>query len=169
MLWLYLLGIVTFLGIVVRRLWRKQKPLNDEVYSWRVALDHVNSGVGWIPVSGSLHSMNPALAHMLGATAEDLAGSDWLRMFPQEERSRVEKTYRQMLLAGIASLRVATVDSRGVETAREVLLVAVHDHKMRFTGHHCIVERILDDGADGRRFEDAAARVSSPEFATLSS
>jgi len=169
MLWLYLLGVVTFLGIVVRRLWRKQKPLSDEVYSWRVALDHVNSGVGWIPATGSLHSMNPALAHMLGSTAEGLAGSDWFRMFPQPERLRVEKTYRQMLLAGIASLQVATVDARGIETPREVLLVAVHDHKMRFTGHHCIVERILDDGSDGGRLERAYERASAPEFATLSS
>jgi PAS domain S-box-containing protein len=162
MLWLYLLGIVTFLGIVVRRLLRRQKPLSDEAYSNRVAIDHVNSGVAWIPANGSLHSVNPALAQMLGATADELAGCDWLRMFAESDRFRVEQVYRQMLLAGIASLDASTVDSRGAEIPREVRLVAVHDHKMRFMGHHCIIERIFDS-------EDVHLRVSGAEFATLSS
>jgi len=170
MLWLYLLGIVTFLGIVVRRLLRKQKPLNDQVYSWRVAIDHISSGVAWIPASGNLHSMNPALTNMLGATAEDLAGRDWLQMFPRDERLRVEQVYRQMLLAGIASLRVSTVHENGLETPREVLMVAVHDHRMRFTGHHCIVERVVDDGLDAGHVQTGArSQASRSQFATLSS
>jgi PAS domain S-box-containing protein len=164
MLWLYLLGIVTILGIVVRRLLRKQKPLNDEVYSWRVAIDHVSSGVAWIPATGKLRSMNPALTEMLAATPEELAGRDWLIVFARSERQRVEQVYSQMLLAGIASISAATVDARGVETQRNVLLVAVHDHKMRFMGHHCIVEQIWDEGSDEPRI-----RVSGAEFATLSS
>jgi PAS domain S-box-containing protein len=170
MLWLYLLGVVTFLSIVVRRLMRKQKPLNDEVYSWRVAIDHVNSGVAWIPASGNLHSMNPALANMLGATAEELAGRDWLQMFPRSERLRVEQLYRQMLLAGIASLTVATVHECGLETPREVRMVAVHDHKMRFTGHHCIIERASEEGREaGHAQKGARLQGSQAQFATLSS
>jgi PAS domain S-box-containing protein len=170
MLWLYLLGIVTILAIVVRRLLRKQQPLNDELYSKRVAIDSVSSGVGWIPAKGQLHSMNPALAQMLRATAEDLEGREWLQMFAESDRARVEQVYSQMLLAGRASLSAATIDASGLETQREVLLVAVHDHKMRFMGHHCIIERVSEDGHEARHLQKSTrSQVFSAQFATLSS
>ncbi len=145
MLWLYLLGVATFLGIVVRRLVRRQKPLNDELYSKRVAIDHVSSGVAWVSANGKLYSLNASLVQMLASSSESLKDSHWMVMFAKTERSRVEAAYSQMLLAGIASLETRIVDSYGGESDREVRLVAVHDHKMRFMGHHCIVERVADD------------------------
>jgi PAS domain S-box-containing protein len=179
MLWLYLLGIVTVLGIVVRRLLQRQNPLNDEVYSWRVAIDHLNCGVAWIPAGGNLQAVNPALTQMVGAAAEDLAGRPWLGLFAESDRPRVEQVYSQMLLAGRASMNVATVDTGGVETAHDVRLVAVHDHKMRFMGHHCIIERIPDQGREGSRqrsvrrirenLDAPRSQVSRAQFATLSS
>jgi PAS domain S-box-containing protein len=162
MLWLYLLGVVTVLTIAVRRLLRKQKPLSDEVYSNRVAIDHVHSGVAWVRATGRVHSLNPALTQMLRTTGEKISGSDWMEMFAKSDRAHLEEVYRQMLLGGIVSLTASTVDSRGSEIPREVTLVAVHDHKMRFVGHHCIVERIVDP-------EESHSRVSRTEFATLSS
>jgi PAS domain-containing protein len=141
MLWLYLLGIVTVLTIVVRRLLQKQKPLTDELYSKRLAIDHVSSGVAWVPAGGRLGSVNLSLANLLSASAEQLAGRNWLEIFPASERSRLEEAYRQMLLAGIASIDTVTLDVRGVATARSVVLVAVHDHRTRLAGHHCIIER----------------------------
>jgi PAS domain S-box-containing protein len=169
MLWLYLLGIVTILAIVVRRLLRKQQPLNDEVYSWRVAIDHVSSAVAWVPANGRLHSMNPALTQTLGTTAEQLAGRPWLGLFAESDRPRVEQVYSQMLLAGVASTNAATVDAWGIEMVHEVRLVAVHDHKMRFMGHHCIIERPSKDGRNAAHLGVARAQVATPEFATLSS
>ncbi len=170
MLWLYLLGVATFLGIVVRRLMRLQKPLNDELYSKRVAIDHVSSGVAWVSANGSLYSLNTSLSQMLGASQENLKGSNWLLMFTKQERHRMEEAYSQMLLAGIASLDTRLLDTYGGESDREVKLVAVHDHKMRFMGHHCIVERVISE--QGR--SNAAAHISvesdaRTEFATLSS
>jgi PAS domain S-box-containing protein len=114
--------------------------------------------------------MNPALAQMLGSTPEELWGRDWMQMFAESDQPRVEQVYRQMLLAGKASINAATVDPRGVESPREVLLVAVYDHKMRFKGHHCIIERASDDGrAAGYLQKGARAQVSRAQFATLSS
>jgi len=172
MLWLYLLAIVTILGIVVRRLLRKQKPLSDEVYSWRVAIDHVCSGVAWVPANGCLHSMNPALTQMQGATAEELTGRPWLGLFAESDQPRVEQVYSRMLLAGVASTNAATVDAWGIETEHEVRLVAVHDHKMRFMGHHCIIEslpRVSGDGRNAAHLGAARSQAAAPEFATLSS
>jgi hypothetical protein len=60
MFWLYLLGIVTFLFIVLRRVLRRQPPLSDELYIKKVAIDHVHSGVAWVPEDGKLGWMNPA-------------------------------------------------------------------------------------------------------------
>lgn len=160
MLWLYLLGIVTVLTIAVRRLWRRQKPLTDEVFSHRVAIDNVSSGVAWIPTSGELHTANPALADMLCTTQQELDGKNWMEIFPMSERPAVEEKFSQMLLAGRSSMEAPVRDSYGREILRNVVLVAVHDHKMRFMGHHCIVERIFED--------EHAVRVSTAGFATLS-
>jgi len=170
MLWLYLLGIATFLGIVVRRLQRRQKPLNDELYSKRVAIDHVSSGVAWVSASGKLHSLNASLAQMLGGSAETLAGTNWLEIFPEGDRPRVTEAFSQMLLAGIASVGARTVDGYGGEVPRAVVLVAVHDHKMRFMGHHCIVETAVMELPE-RRGEVLHPHHREPrtEFATLSS
>jgi PAS domain S-box-containing protein len=170
MLWLYLLGLVTFLGIVVRRLMRLQKPLNDELYSKRVAIDHVSSGVAWVSANGALYSLNTSLSQMLGASQESLKGSDWMLLFAKGERDRVAQAYSQMLLAGLASLDTRLLDTHGGESDRELVLVAVHDHKMRFMGHHCIVERAISER--GRSNAIAHTYVESDaqtEFATLSS
>jgi PAS domain-containing protein len=170
MLWLYLLGVATFLGIVVRRLLRRQKPLNDELYSKSVAIDHVSSGVAWVSSDGSLYSCNVSLAQMLGSSPEGLKGTAWLLMFSQSERERVSEAYSQMLLAGIASLDTRIVDTYGGESDRAVVLVAVHDHKMRFMGHHCIVERVVPDrGRPGAPAHLAVESDAQTEFATLSS
>lgn len=179
MLWLYLLGIVTFLGIVVRRLLRRLKPLDDELYSKRIAIDHVSSGVAWVPASGGLYSVNPALAQMLGATPAELAGRDWLQMFAESERPRVRQVYAETLLARHASLRTITVDVGGVETPREVRLVAVYDRRMRLMGHHCIIEAVSDQSREASRRKSARrilenlggkrTQVSRAQSATLAS
>jgi PAS domain S-box-containing protein len=160
MLWLYLLGIVTALTIAVRRLLRRQKPLIDELYSERIAIDNVSSGVAWITKDGLLRMVNPAFAETLCTTQKQLEGLSWLEIFPQDERANVEEKFSQMLLAGRTSLEAYTRDSRGNETLHSVLLVAVHDHKMRLRGHHCIVERIFES--------DSGLEATTAGFATLS-
>ena len=52
MFWLYLLAVTTFLGIVVRRLVRRQKPLIDDLYAKRMAIEHVHDGVAWVTQAG---------------------------------------------------------------------------------------------------------------------
>jgi hypothetical protein len=66
------------------------------------------------------------------------------------EQDRVKEAYSQMLLSG--KTQFDTYGQRADETHAwlKVLLVAVHDHKMRFVGHHCLVldsthTRILED------------------------
>ena len=110
--------------------------------------------------------MNPALAQMLGSTPEELWGRDWMQVFAESDRPRVEQGYRQMLLAGKASINAATIDARGVESPREVLLVAVHDHKMRFKGHHCIIERAsrVSGRPEASRRKSVSARRILREF-----
>jgi PAS domain S-box-containing protein len=143
MLWLYLLGLATFLGIVVRRLLRRQKPLIDDLYYKRVAIDHVHDGVAWVTGGGKISYVNPSLARMLDATPEQLNGRPWFEMFVPQERGRLQDAYSQMLLSGKAWLDANAVDSRGVVTRRGLLMVAVHDHKMRLAGHHCILHDVV--------------------------
>ncbi len=91
MLWLYLLGAVTVLGIALRRVLRRQKPLDDELYSSKVAIDHVHSGVAWVRANGTIGSMNPALAGTLNVKQHELDGHDWLLLFPAERAKRASR------------------------------------------------------------------------------
>ena len=151
MFWLYLLGIVTFLIIALRRVLRRQKPLNDELYSTRVAIKHVHSGVAWVPQDGLIGSVNESLARLTASGTAALAGQDWYGLFPEAERARVREAYTQMLLGGIASLGTAiTRAGSGQPHAVNLRLVPVHDHRARLVGHHVLIhdlsrERALED------------------------
>jgi PAS domain S-box-containing protein len=140
MFWLYLLGVVTFLIIVLRRVLRRQGPLRDELYAKKVAIDHVHSGVAWVPEDGKLGWLNPALPQALQIEPKDLMGHAWYELFAAEEHERMRAAYREMLLMGKASLQARGLRADGTFAWFDVLLVAVHDNRARFVGHHCLIE-----------------------------
>ena len=110
--YVYLLGTVTLLTIALRRVVRRQRPLDDELYSKRVAIDHVHSGVAWVRADGGLGSVNPALATALGTTPEILLGQEWVEtIFPKPEWSRIREAYSQMLIKGKESLSLYTFNT----------------------------------------------------------
>jgi PAS domain S-box-containing protein len=139
MLWLYLLGAVTVLCIALRRVIHRQTPLSDEVYSTKVAFDHLQSGVAWVSGEGLLGMVNSSLAATLGSEPKALNGRDWLSIFPKQERERILEAYSRMLLLGRTEFNTYGLRADGTCAWLNVLLVAVHDHKMRFVGHHCLV------------------------------
>lgn len=150
MLWLYLLAAVTFLTIVLRRVLRRQKPLDDELYSKSVAIDHVHSGVAWVGPDGKIGSLNKALAVTLDAKVDKLVGHDWLDLFPEPERGRVREAYSQALLLGIASLDAHLARGDGSMAWVNVMMITIHDHQMRLAGHYCLTvdrtrEKALED------------------------
>src|SRR5580700_2358741 len=57
-LWLILLAVAVGLGIALRRVLRRQSPLNDELYSQQVAVAHVQSGVAWVRADLTFGSVN---------------------------------------------------------------------------------------------------------------
>ena len=138
MLWLYLLAAVTVLVIALRRVLQRQRPLDDELYYKKVAIDHIHSGVAWVRANGTIGSMNPSMAGTLGVKLGELDGHDWLLLFPSRERARVKEVYSQMLLLGIASMDTDVERADGSLVWLNLVMVAVHDHKSRFVGHHCL-------------------------------
>jgi PAS domain-containing protein len=138
MLWLYLLAAVTVLVIALRRVLQRQAPLTDELYSSKVAVEHVYSGVAWVRQDGMVGSVNQALADEFGAKAEIL-DHEWYRMFPVGERPKVKEAYTQMLLAGIANVDTLIEPADGRHQPVHLRLIAMHDHKLRLVGHHCII------------------------------
>ena len=149
-LWLYLLALVTFLTIALRRVLRRQIPLSDELHVKTVAIEHVHSGVAWVRQDGTIGSINGAFAATLNAVPRELVGRDWYEIFSQQDRARMKEAYSQMLLLGKANLEVHAKRTDGTYAGLEVLLVAQHDHKSRFVGHHCLAadrtrERILEE------------------------
>jgi PAS domain S-box-containing protein len=140
MLWLYLLGIVTVLMIVLRRVLRRQKPLNDELYAKSVAVEHVQSGVAWVRADGTFGSANLSFVQSLGLGADDLIGREWCKMFPVDDHLRAQQAFSQMLLRGVTSFDAVCRRPDGASVYLNVRLVAVHDHHMRFVGHHVLIE-----------------------------
>ncbi len=156
MLWLYLLAAVTCLVILLRRLKKRIIPLDDELYSKNVAIEHVNTGVAWVGADGKIGAVNPALARSLDANQTALVGNDWCNIFAPGDRDQVRAAFSQMLLMGKASFEARGMRATGSFSWFEVLLVAVHDHKMRFVGHHCIAE----DRTRERELKDRVAQLT---------
>jgi PAS domain S-box-containing protein len=139
MLWLYLLGAITVLCIALRRVIHRQTPLSDEVYSTKVAFDHLQSGVAWVRGDGTLGMVNSSLGATLASEPKTLIGRDWMSIFPKQEREHVREAYSQMLLLGRTEFDTYGERADGTYAWLNVLLVAVHDSKTRFVGHHCLV------------------------------
>jgi PAS domain S-box-containing protein len=138
-LWVYLLGLSVLLVIALRRIKAQQDPLKDEVYTTTVAFEHVQSGVAWIGATGKIRSINASFANALGGEPKKLTGRDWYELFAQQDRDKIQEAYSQMLLLGRATLDAHGRRLDGGHAGLEVLMVAIHDHKMRFVGHHCLV------------------------------
>jgi PAS domain S-box-containing protein len=134
-----MLGLSVLLVIALRRVLAQQNPLKDEVYMKTVAIDYVQTGVAWIRADGKIRSANASLGSTLGGEARMLVGRDWYELFAPQDRSKIEEAYSQMLLLGKATLDVNGRRTDGSYSGLEVLMVAIHDHKMRFVGHHCLV------------------------------
>jgi len=165
-LWVYLLGLTVLLVIALRRVVAQQNPLKDEVYTRTVAIEHIQSGVAWIRADGKIRSINASFASALGAEPKKLTGRDWYELFAQQDRDRIQEAYSQMLLLGRATLDAHGRRVDGGPSGLEVLIVAIHDHKMRFVGHHCLVvdrtrEKMLEAAVDelSRRLEQRVGAV----------
>ena len=156
MLWLYLLGAVTFLIIALRRVLRRQRPLSDELFTTKIAIEHVHSGAAFVRADGKIGSVNQSLADSLQVKPDGMVGREWYTIFPASAREAVRETYAQMLIQGIATLETSIERADGSRDAVHVRLVTANDRKMRLLGHHCLV----DDVSHVRKLE---ARVKELE------
>ncbi len=146
---MYLFGLSVLLVVALRRVIARQDPLEDEVYRRTVAVEHVQSGVVWINSDGKVSSVNASFASILGGESKSICGQDWYEIFAPPDRGKMEEAYSQMLLLGRANAEVHGRRVDGSFSALEVLMVAIHDYKMRFIGHHCLIldrtrERVLE-------------------------
>lgn len=170
MLWLYLLAAVTVLVIALRRVVRRQKPLGDELYSKTVAVEHVQSGIAWIQLDGTIGSANHAFAAIFSQEKnpdpKTLIGRDWHTLVEERDRDLLQEAYRQMLIQGKYTIEVNGKMIEETAPGLELILVAVHDHKMRFVGHHCLVadrtrEKLLEAQVRQMRYSLALRNPSS--------
>jgi PAS domain S-box-containing protein len=156
MFWLYLLALITVLTIALRRVLRRQKPLDDELYSKKVAVEHVQSGVAWVRQDGRIGSVNQSFAKTFRCLPEHLMEQVWVTLIAEHDRERARNAYSQMLLAGIDSFDCEGLQANGGAAFLNVRLVAVHDHSMRFAGHHLMIE-------DRTRIRELELRVNAME------
>lgn len=150
---MYLLGRSALPVVALRRVMAKQDPLKDEVCRRTVAVEHVQSGVVWVSSDGKVSSVNASFANTLGGEPKNICGHDWYEIFAPRDRSKMAEAYSQMLLLGKAHVEVHGRRLDGSYSALDVLMVAIHDHKMRFIGHHCLIldrtrERVLEAQLD---------------------
>ena len=166
MLWLYLLAAITLLVIALRRVLLRQQPLNDALYSSRVAIEHVHSGVAWVRADGLISTVNPALLATLGASGDAVRNSHWHAMFATHELERVEAAYRQALIAGAATIQTQLKRGDGSLSYVELLMVTIHDHKTRFVGHYCLVEDQTAERELKAQVQELTASLSTKSMAT---
>ena len=115
----------------------------------QVAIEHVQSGVAWIRADGMVGSINQSFADTLGAVPRELVARDWYDLFAAQDQEQIKEAFSKMLLVGKATLPVQGRRMDGTHVDLELLMVAIHNHKMRFVGHHCMVvdrtrERVLE-------------------------
>lgn len=138
-MWIWFYGLSTLLGILYRRLWKKQAPLNNELTANRVAIEHVQSGIAWVKEDGVIGLVNPSLANSLSIRADKLEGGQWLDLFPVSERHRIQKAYSEALLAREMTLSTYLERADGSHAPINLCLVPVHDEKSQHLGHHCLI------------------------------
>jgi PAS domain S-box-containing protein len=156
MFWLYLLAVVTVLAIVLRRVLARQNPLNNELYLKQVAIEHVQTGVAWVRADSTIGSINESFGKTFHAAPKELVGREWLKLFPPEEHYRIQEAFSQSLLSKMSSLDAEGVRFDGTRVWMNVRLIAVHDHKMRFVGHHCLIV----DRSRERELEEQLAKYA---------
>jgi PAS domain S-box-containing protein len=139
-LWLILLGVAIGLGIALRRVLRRQSPLNDELHSQQVAVAHVQSGVGWVRGDQTFGSVNQSFADTFKMLPRDFTGREWYKIFGPDDHTRVRESYGQMMLMGMTSFEAAGERGDGSLAWLRVRLVAVHDGQMRLVGHQCMID-----------------------------
>jgi hypothetical protein len=139
-LWLILLGVAIGLGIALRRVLRRQSPLNDELYSKQVAVAHVQSGVAWVRADLTFGSVNQSFADTFKMLPRDFVGREWYKVFGAADHARIRESYGQMMLMGMVSFEAPGERADGSFAWLDVRLVAVHDSQMRFVGHHCMID-----------------------------
>ena len=115
----------------------------------KVAIEHVQSGVAWIRADGMVGSINQSFADTLGALPRELVARDWYELFAAQDEEQLKEAFSKMLLVGKATLAVQGRRMDGTQVSLDLLMVAIHNHKMRFVGHHCLVvdrtrERMLE-------------------------
>jgi len=140
MLWLILLGVATGLGIVLRRVLKRQNPLSDELYSKTVAVEYVHSGVAWLRADGTFGSVNQSLAKAFHMAPADLVGRHWHDLFGENDQARIREVYDQALLMGMTGFEAEAESANGARLWLNVRLVAVHDRKMGLAGLYCLIE-----------------------------
>jgi PAS domain S-box-containing protein len=155
--WLTLLGLLAILSVLLLRMPRR-KTSQDEPYVKRVAVEHLTSGVAWVGSDEKIRAVNPAMADSLEVGTGDLAGHDWCDLFVPSDREGVRQAYTQMLLTGRASVKARGVRLSGTHIWFDVLLLAVHDGKMRFIGHHCLTS----DRSREQELEERIEQLNQP-------
>lgn len=114
-----------------------------------VAIEYVQCGVAWVRADGRVRSINQSLATTLAAVPRELVGREWYELFAHQDRQELKEAFGRMLLVGKATLEVYGRRIDGTNAELELLTVAIHDHKMRFLGHYCLVvdhtpEKVLE-------------------------
>jgi PAS domain S-box-containing protein len=140
MIWRILLGIATFLTIALRRVLRRQVPLNEALYSKTVAIDHIQTGIAWVRGDATIGSVNPSFAQTYRVEPARLLSREWVQLFAANDQSRVREAYSRMMLGGMVSFDAVGERADASLAWLNVRLVPVHDHLTRFVGHHCMIE-----------------------------
>ena len=152
----------------------KRKQTESTRFRLQQAINHAQDGMALIDAAGEFTYMNPAYASIYGHTVDQLLGTNWMKLYPEEWASMIEQMYLPILrseghwqgeVVGEKSsgnafhvdLSLTLLEEPG--TGRQTILCTCRD-----ISHRKQMERDLIDAKDAA---EAGARTKAEFLATM--
>jgi PAS domain S-box-containing protein len=115
-------------------------PGDEKSQRMSIALTHAIEGISFLDKEGRYREVNQAYANIVGYCTEEMIGMDWRHTVHQDDRSRMEAVYGQMLQEGKASAQAKGLRKDGTIFYKETTLVRAGNG--RAIGHYCFIKDI---------------------------
>ncbi len=127
--------------IMVSRQTARRLLAEVELKKTSLALENAVEGISRVDVDGNYISINKTFAAILGFSAEDLIGKNWLSIILPDDHKRILGAHQSMLLRGKAESEAIGV-CRDKSTCFLKMTMIQNQSDGIFSGHYCFISDI---------------------------
>lgn len=121
-----------------------RKKAEADLLELSLALSNALEGIAQIDNQGEFLTTNRAFANQLGYAGDDLIGVHWQNIVVPSSLDKLRAADERLKEAGKASFDAQGLRKDGTTFHAEVTVVAIHDDKGQFVGHHCFMKDISE-------------------------